>query len=154
MQTCTNKLFRESIKEYRLHACGKTRGNSGIELGSGQEDRSLPEKNKRAFGHLSWRPRDTRKESGDSVERLEGCSGAKDARSGKDGRAARRARTHGRSTGARERACWGVWRAGVQLCVRSRRLAAVCAGAQARGCERGCAATGVLFIREHVLHLK
>ncbi|PKI48575.1 hypothetical protein CRG98_030994 [Punica granatum] len=54
----------------------------------------------------SWR---SVRESGDSVERLEGCSGAKDARSGKDGaredvrRAGRRtAGERGRRTGVRQ----------------------------------------------------
>ncbi|PKI60626.1 hypothetical protein CRG98_018976 [Punica granatum] len=60
---------------------------------------------------MQGKSRGSVRESGYSVERLEGCSGAKDARSGKDGRAAGPARAHGRSVGARERARWGVWRA-------------------------------------------
>ncbi|PKI49251.1 hypothetical protein CRG98_030360 [Punica granatum] len=43
------------------------------------------------------------RESGDSVERLEGCSGAKDARSGKDGRGARYARACTGTAGGQER---------------------------------------------------
>ncbi|OWM63996.1 hypothetical protein CDL15_Pgr006366 [Punica granatum] len=72
----------------------------------------------------------TVRESGDSVERLEGCLGAKDARSGKDGcgvaRAERwsaracalghlaRGRALGRASGTRACARTGVWHAAVR----------------------------------------
>ncbi|PKI36907.1 hypothetical protein CRG98_042702 [Punica granatum] len=55
------------------------------------------------------------RESGDSVERLEGCSGAKDARSGKDGRmGGRQARGQAHGRAAVRGAVRGALRAAVR----------------------------------------
>ncbi|PKI65004.1 hypothetical protein CRG98_014589 [Punica granatum] len=83
---------------------------------------------------------------------LECMGGARGARvlGGRAGGALERAGV--RAGGVWRAACsrTGVWRAGVRA---DRSLArGQASGARARGCERGRAATGVLFTREHVLH--
>ncbi|PKI59368.1 hypothetical protein CRG98_020236 [Punica granatum] len=107
MEACKNMFFTESIKQYRLHAVENVIPFLGIR---GKSRRSV-------------------RESGDSVEYLEGCSVAKDARLTK--------------MGTRE----DVRHAGLL----ARRGAA--GGARGtRGCARQRVAMGALFTREHVLH--
>ncbi|PKI74142.1 hypothetical protein CRG98_005471 [Punica granatum] len=97
---------------------------------SGQE--GLPKSDLPSLG-IRGKSRGSVRESGDSVERLEGCSGTKDARSG----------VHEHR--ARGQACGGVRR-------RARRAACGCAGERRGAWER--AAIGALFTREHDLHPK
>ncbi|OWM87921.1 hypothetical protein CDL15_Pgr000338 [Punica granatum] len=91
------------------------------------------------------------RESGDSVERLKGCSGARACTFGELGERGRSGRDAGHTGGALEPASVRAGAFGRRACARA---GVWRAGTRARGCERGRAATSVLFTREHVLHPK
>ncbi|PKI59713.1 hypothetical protein CRG98_019889 [Punica granatum] len=104
---------------------------------------------------MQGKSRGSVRESGDLVEHLEGCSGARACTFGELGARGWRAQARGRGSGEREVRRWRARAHGsTQVGARAR-----CAGwrAGARGTlerARCRAATGVLFTREHVLHLK
>ncbi|PKI64262.1 hypothetical protein CRG98_015347 [Punica granatum] len=140
-----------------------------------------PEESKPSLGHLFFRQtrelfclfqnvlpslgirgksRGSVRESGDSVERLEGCSGAKDARSGKDGRAGgalEYSSVRVGASGAQECVRTSVWRAGVRVDGRLARGRAHGRVSGTRLCARRrvyCSPESTSFTRNEEINLK
>ncbi|PKI70940.1 hypothetical protein CRG98_008673 [Punica granatum] len=131
METCTNKLFKESIKQYRLHAFKSDLPSLGIR----------------------GKSRGSVRDSGDSVELLEECSGARACTFGELGARGVRLECTGGARGAQRAVRAGA--RGAWLCARARCCARVCAAGRANVRLRvHCSPESTIFARNEEINLK